>query len=1138
MSAAAPGAGAGTGSGMDADGGRRPLTSRIVEVFLTGNLSVLFIVIALTLGAVALYATPREEDPQIVVPVMDVLVSAPGASAGEVERQVATPLEKLLLELDGVEHVYSASRADGAVVTVRFHVGQDREDSLIKVHDKLAMSQDRVPPQVQAWVVKPVSIDDVPVVVFTLWSERHDDAALRRVAEEVERALKEVEDTGRTEVIGGRPRELLVRVDVQAAAAHGVGWDALAQALRAADVRLPAGALDQGGVAHVVEAGETLSSPDEVADLVVGRSAGGAPVHLRDVAEVTLGPDDPEHHTRIGFGPQADPARVPAALRDPARDHAAVSIAVAKRKGTNAVWVARALHARMAAVERDVLPDGVRWVVTRDYGATADDKVGELIEGLGVALIIVVVLLALSLGWREAFVVATAVPITFALTLFVNLIAGYTINRVTLFALILALGLVVDDPIIDVENIHRHLARKKKPPLQAVLDAVNEVRPPIILATLAVIVSFLPMFFITGMMGPYMQPMALNVPLAMFMSLVVAFTITPWMTYHVLKRHAARAPAPGDDPTALAEGDWLRRGYARALAPLLRDRRARWGLLLATTLLFVGSCWLGVARQVPLKMLPYDNKNELQVVVDLPEGTPLERTEAAAAELAAYLRGLPEVTEVTSYVGLASPMDFNGMVRQYYLRRGAHVADLRVGLVHKKRREHQSHQVALRVRRALEEIAARHAADLKLVELPPGPPVLSTLVAEVYGAPYTPYARQLEAAAALAARLRREPAVVDVDTTVEAAQPRLRFVPDREKLRLTGLSEADVARTLRAAVAGEVVALLHDPRDVSPTPIELRLPRAARDQVEDLDELALVSREGAVVRLSELGRFVTGAREQTIHRKDLRRVAYVTAELAGRPPAEVVLDVQADQTAPGADEAAAAPRPLHERSFASNGGGLPWSVPHGVEVEWAGEGEWNITLDVFRDLGLAFAAACLGIYVLLVWETSSYLMPLLLMISIPLTVIGILPGFWLLKALGGAPVDGWADPTYFTATGMIGMIALSGLAVRNALLLIEFVHHGQAAGKPLSEALIDAGAVRIRPIFLTAGSALLAAWPITLDPIFSGLAWALIFGLLVSTTFTLLIVPVVYYMVYAPSPPPPSPPSAPSPDAEPAPEPA
>jgi len=1100
---------------------REPLTSRIVQAFLSGNLSALLVILALLLGAAALFVTPREEDPQIVVPLVDVLVSAPGCSAAEVERQVTTQLEKLLYEVDGVEYVYSASEANQAVITARFYVGEDREDSLLEVYNKIAMHEDQVPPQVAGWVVKPVEIDDVPILAVTLWGDHGvDDAVLRRVAEEVESELKQVADTGRTEVVGGRPRKLRVHVDPHAAAAHGVGWDQLARSLAAADVRLPAGQLDGAQHTTLLEAGQRLRSPREVEELVVGVHA-GAPVYLRDLARVTLGPDEPRSYTRIAFGPAVDPERVPAGLAA-GGDHPAVTVAVAKRKGTNAVWVADALLERLDAIQAEVLPDGVHWYVTRNSGETANHKVNELVEALAVAIVIVIALIALVLGWREGLIVATAVPITFGLTLFVNWLAGYTINRVTLFALILSLGLVVDDPIVDVENIYRHLRQRGKDPMRAVLDAVNEVRPPIILATLAIVVSFVPLFFITGMMGPYMAPMALNVPLAMLMSLVVAFTITPWMSFHVLKGAAA---SHGDAPEPALEETALYRGYRRLLEPLFRSRGARWGVLGGTLLLFLASCWLAVDRRVPLKMLPYDNKNELQLVVDLPEGTPLERTEAVLAELAAYLQGVPEVTDVTSYAGLASPMDFNGLVRHYYLRQGSHVGDLRLNVVHKTQRVHQSHELGLRLRRDLQAIAARNHARLKLVELPPGPPVLATVTAEVYGKPYTPYAELLAAADVVEARLEREPAVVDVDSSREAAQPRLRFVPDREKVRLAGLSEAGLAEVVRAAAAGQQVAVLHDPHDANPTPIELRLARAQRTHPVDLGALALVSPQGGAVQLSELGAWEPGTRDQTIYRKNLRRVVFVMAELAGRAPAEVILDVQADQGAEGP----AAERPLAERSFFANGGGIPWNVDDDVEVSWRGEGEWKITLDVFRDLGLAFAAACLGIYVLLVYETTSYFLPLILMLSIPLTILGILPGFWLLQAFGGG-VDGWATPTFFTATGMIGMIALSGLAVRNAILLIEFVQSAQASGKPFTAALIEGGAIRIRPILLTGGTAMLAAWPITLDPIFSGLAWALIFGLLVSTAFTLVIIPLVYFMAYGPKE---QPAASPAPAAEP-----
>jgi len=1099
------------------------LTSRIVQTFLSGNLSALLIIVALLAGAFALQVTPREEDPQIVVPVVDVLLSVPGAGAEEVERQVTARLEKLLYEVDGVEYVYSASEANGAVVTARFTVGENREDSLFKIYNKISMNADRVPAQLKGWVVKPVEIDDVPMLTVTLYGdEQTGDATLRRVAEEMESKLKGVENTGPTAVLGGRVKKLLVQVDPQALAAHGVGWAQLMGALSAADVRLPAGIL-RGTTSSLVEVGERLRSRREVEGLVVGVQA-GAPVYLRDLARVELAPEESGSYCRIGFGPRLDPSKVPEKFRDQGRDFPAVMVTVAKKKGSNAVRVGEALVERLEELQGDLLPAGVHWTITRDYGETADHKVNELIEGLVVAIVIVIALIAMTLGWREGLIVAAAVPVTFALTLLLNWLAGYTINRVTLFAMILSLGLVVDDPIVDVENIHRHLRMRRCGPMQAVLEAVNEVRPPIILATLAIIVSFLPLFFISGMMGPYMAPMALNVPIAMLMSLFVAFTVTPWMSYHILKGEAEK---DGGGEAPVLEEDWIYRSYAWVLRPFFASRGLRWSLVLGTVLLFGASCWLGANRSVPLKMLPYDNKNELQILIDMPRGTPLQRTEAAAAELALCLRRVAEVTDVTSFSGVPGPMDFNGLVRHYYLRNEPHLAELRVNFIDKKLRVEQSHEIGLRLRKDLGPIAKRLGARIKIVELPPGPPVLSTVVAEVYGKVYTPYSELLVAAGKVAERLGREPGVVDLDSTIDDPQSLLRFSPDREKLRLAGLTEQELAVAIHAAIAGQMVAVLHDPHDVNPTPIELRLPRASRTRLDELGAITMMSRGGAALRLSELGRWEHRQRDQRILRKNLRRVVFVTAELAGRVPAEVVLDVAADQRPAGSREQSAAAKgaptvPLGERSYLRRGGGDLWSVARDVEVSWRGEGEWKITLDVFRDLGIAFAAACLGIYVLLVYETSSYFMPLILMVSIPLTIIGILPGFWLLHVFGSGPINGFANPIYFTATGMIGMIALSGLAVRNAILLIEFVGTSLEEGKSLEEGLIIGGAVRTRPIFLTAGTAMLAAWPITLDPIFSGLAWALIFGLFVSTAFTLVIIPVIYFMVFAPKSPAPA----------------
>jgi len=1129
----------------------QPLTSRIVEVFLKGNLSAMLVVISLIAGTVALLVTPREEEPQIIVPIADILISVPGASAEEVERQVALRLEKMLYQIDGVEYVYSMSRPHQAVVTVRFYVGENREDSLVKIYNKLQSNTDAIPPQVAGWVVKPIEIDDVPIVNIAIWSDRHDDFTLRRVAEELESRIQSVPNTGRTRIVGGRPRQVRIKFDAQLLAGRQVSPEQLATALRGMNAVLPGGSLDVSNESLLVEAGDAFANVDEIRRLVVAAPHGN-PVYLGDVAEVIDGPAEPLTYTRIGFGPAAaDDETIPTDLRDRARDYPAVHIAVAKKKGTNAVTVARAVEQRLKEVREDVLPAGVYTRITRNYGETANQKVNELVEGLAVAIVIVIALLALTLGWREGLIIATAIPITFALTLLVNYLAGYTINRVTLFALILALGLVVDDPIVDVENIFRHLRLGRQKPIRAVLTAVNEVRPPIILATLAVIISFIPLFFITGMMGPYMRPMALNVPLAMMMSLVVAFTITPWMSYHVLK--GEHKPKPGlkteesaPDMDAVVRSSPIYRIYQTMLEPFLRSRFARWTLLAVMVVLFGFSGWLAASRRVPLKMLPFDNKDEFQIVVDMPEGTTLEATESVTTELASYLRGVPEVTDVTTFVGTSSPMDFNGMVRHYYLRSGPNMADIRVNLVGKHDRVQQSHGLTLRLRNDLAEIAARGGANIKLVEMPPGPPVISTITAEVYGEPYHTYEEITEAARLVRERLEVEPALVDVDDTIEADQTRLRFVLDKEKASLSGITGKQVAVLIRTAIKGSQASVLKAAGEVNALPIILQLPKSKRSHVESIENLYAVGSGGRPVPLAEIGHVERSVWDKTIYHKNLRRVVYVFAETAGRAPAEAILDIQADRTewndgchcsvssasaAKGtprsttADTAVAHPsassftpaspaRPLSERTYLNNGGGVPWSIPNGFEIDWAGEGEWNITIDVMRDLGLAFAAACLGIYVLLVYETKSYLMPLILMISIPLTIIGIIPGFWLLNALTAETVGQWQNPVFFTATAMIGMIALSGIAVRNAILLIEFVHKATDAGQSLKAALLASGAVRSRPIFLTASTAMLAAWPITLDPVFSGLAWALIFGLFVSTVFTLIVIPVVYYMAY------------------------
>ncbi|HUU84417.1 MAG TPA: efflux RND transporter permease subunit [Phycisphaerae bacterium] len=1131
----------------------RGLVVGIVDRFLRSNLSIVLILLSLAVGGVALTITPREEEPQIVVPLADVFVSFPGRSAREVEQLVATPLEKLLYQIDGVEHVYSMSRPGQAVVTVRFYVGQDRERSLVKLYNKIEQNTDMVPPGVTGWTVKPVEIDDVPIVTLTLTGASEtkvDDHRLRRLAEELAERLAQIADISRIEVVGGRPRQVRIEPNVERLAASSVSLADVERALRASNVTLPAGWFTQSDRQAAVETGGALAVRDEVADLVVG-VFNDRPVFLKDVAAVHDGPAEAASYVRFGRGPAWDrPQEAGAAgsvvgpvsesVTADAEAAPAVTLAVAKKKGTNAVRVAEQVIEKARELRDQALPDDVAMIVTRNYGRTADEKVNELVEALGVAVVIVIALLAFGLGWRQALVVALAVPIVFGLTLTVNLLVGYTINRVTMFALILSLGLLVDDPIVDVENIHRHFGLRKRATRKIVLEAVNEVRPPLIAATVAVIVSFLPMLFITGMMGPYMRPMALNVPVTMLMSMVVSFTITPWLAYHLLKHGWPGGEARGADGStasddAAAEEEHsaeeikrsaLYRLFHPMMAPLITSRWKAWVFLGCVGVLLVVSAILAATRDVPLKMLPFDNKNELLLVLDFDEGTTLERSDAVVRRFESFLQSVPEVVGFTSYVGVASPMDFNGLVRHYYLRQDSNMAEVRINLVPKKERAIKSHALGLRLRDRLDEIAREGGVNLKIVETPPGPPVISTVVAEVFGRPDHTYNDLLAAAGTVRQRLEREPGVVDVDDVAEAEQTKWVFAPDKTKAAINGVGTDDIASALQTALGGSRVGTLWTERERNPLALLVRLPRAERSSLEDLSRLSVKGVGGNLVALGELGAWSEQRVDQTIYHKDLRRVAYVFAETAGRAPADAVVDIQADRVAGGTLAPQAAepigagwvatdePRDVGGRTFLANGGGVDWMLPEGFDVVFSGEGEWKITLDVFRDLGLAFAAALVMIYILLLNETGSFTLPVVVMLAIPLTVVGIMPGFWLLNVISGGSVGGYADPIFFTATGMIGMIALAGIVTRDSIILVDFIHISLRRGRNLFDAIMESRVVRLRPILLTTGTAMLSAAPIALDPIFSGLAWALIFGLFASTVFTLFVIPVAYFLLY------------------------
>lgn len=1078
------------------------MLNRLVEKALDGGIPLVVTALALIAGAFALMVTPREEEPQIVVPSADVLIEAPGLTARQVERLVATPVEKLLTGIDGVEHVYSVSHSGRAVVTVSFFVGEDREDSLLKLYSKIYSHQDEVPLAVSSWVVRPVEVDDVPILTATLYSADPETGGheLRRLAEEVAFSLQAVPETNRIEVIGGQPRELTVLLHPMAMAGRLTALDDVLMALDRSNVRRLSGGVDRDGERLLLELDGRIHGASELEGLVVN-VVDGVPVRLGDVATITDGPAEADTHSWIWF--REDGEAVPS-----------VSVAVAKQRGSNAVTVAGDLIAHLEELERSIFPSGVHFSVTRNYGATANQKIGDLIASLGVAVVIVVALIGLTLGWRAAVVVALAVPVCYGITLMLDYAAGYTINRVTLFALILALGLLVDDPITGVDNMERHLRGLTGSPRDGVVAAMTEIRTPLVMSTIAVVIVFTPMSFITGMMGPYMSPMAFNVPVAVITSTLVAFLVTPWLGLKLLG-------APDMEPDrAAGAGPGV---YERLLRPLLGQRRYARAFLVVLTVLFVASALLPLLRVVPLKLLPYDNKNEFQLVIDMPEGATLEATDAVARALAAHLTGQAEVVAVNAFIGTHAPMDFNGMIRRYYLREDAHEGELHVVLEDRLRRADQSHALILKLRPAIATIAERFGASVKVVEVPPGPPVVASVVAEHYGEPVTPYAELIRASRITAARLAAEPGVVDVDVGAVAPGSRWVVVPDQEKAALSGIGADGMAVALDLLTDGVVAGYGAEPDEAVALPIRIRIPYEERSElgrivVKGMAGISKIRDRGSVtdapvplVSLAELVSLEERELEQPIYHKNLKPVAYTFAEVAGRVPAAVVYDVDADL---GAGVPPEAPRQLAGRTYFTSGGGIPWSLPDGVSAVWSGEGEWDITLRVFRDLGIAFAVALAGLYVVIRLQTGLTALTFIIMLAIPLTVIGIMPGFWLLNVLAGGMAGEYADPILFTATAMIGMIALAGIVVRNSLILVEFVEQARVRGMALEAALLEAGRLRARPVLLTAGTTLLGNLVITLDPIFSGLAWAIIFGVAASTLFTLLVVPVVYFMVY------------------------
>ncbi len=1055
---------------------RLGISGRIAKRFQASEITPLLALAGLLLGLFAVLVTPREEEPQINVTFANVFIPFPGAGATEIERLVATPAEQVLSEIEGVKHVYSVSRPGLAVLTVQYEVGEDRTQAIVRLYNKIYSNQDWLPPGLGVGqpIIKPRGIDDVPVLTATLWSPDPKVGAyqLGQVAHALEAELKRVPGTRDIYTLGEPERVVHVLLDPQALAGYGIDLADLRAALQASNQTRDDLNLTRDNREVQVQAGTLLSSAEDIEALVVGVH-GGRPVFLRDVARVSAGADTPEQYTWLGTGAAKADKGITEAGRFPA-----VTLAVAKKPGTNAVDIAERVIQRFDELHGLYIPDNVQVTITRNYGETADDKARHLIQKLVFATASVVVLVLIALGWREALIVGAAVVVTLAITLFASWAWGFTINRVSLFALIFSIGILVDDAIVVVENIHRHLRLGARNLLEAIPAAVDEVGGPTILATFTVIAALLPMAFVSGLMGPYMSPIPINASMGMLISLAVAFIFTPWLTRRALIHHAGAAHAVETE-----QGGRLQRLFSHAIGPFLHEhkgRRRRWLLLAAILLLIALSVSLAVGKAVVLKMLPFDNKSEFQLVLDMPEGTSLEQTARVLAELGDHLETLPEVSDYQVYAGTAAPIGFNGLVRQYYLRTGAHLGDIQVNLVDKARRERQSHDIARTARPALAEIARRHGGDLKVVEVPPGPPVLAPLVAEVYGLDYQ---GQIKVATQLRERLAATADMVDVDDSVEVPAAKLILKVDRQKASLLGVPQGEVARAVATLLDGEDASFLHSDNLKYAMPIRLELPAAEQGDLSQVLALRLRGRDGTLVPLSEIVEVAEGRREQAIHHKDLLPVVYVTADMAGAldSPLYGMFEVSGQLKEQGGPEQFFLDQPDN---------------PYAYSLKW--DGEWQITYETFRDMGAAYAVGLVLIYLLVVAQFRSYRVPLVIMAPIPLTLIGILPGHALLGA-------------QFTATSMIGMIALAGIIVRNSILLVDFVNQEVAAGADLRAAVIRSAAVRAKPILLTGVAAMAGALFILDDPIFSGLAVSIVFGILVSTLLTLVVIPVVYY---------------------------
>ena len=1071
------------------------ISGRIASGFQRNAITPLLALVLLLAGIFATLITPKEEEPQIDVTMANVLVAFPGASAHDVEALVARPAEQVLSRIAGVEHVYTVSRPGMAVITVEFEVGVPNQTALVRLYDTVHSHADWLSPNlgVGTPLIKPKGIDDVPIVSFTFWTADPERAgfSMQQVARATETELKRIPGTRDVTTVGGPGHVIRVNMDTERMNAHGITAQDLRGALQLANASQPAGSLVAGNREVLVQTGTYLESAEDVRSLVVGVQD-ERPVFLRDVAEVSDGPDQPTQYVWFGTGVAADQRGI-----DKQGLFPAVTLALSKKPGANAADVAREAIQRLNTLHGSIIPEGVEVTVTRDYGRTANDKANQLIGKLVFATAAVVALVFFALGLREAIIVGIAVSLTLAATLFASWAWGFTLNRVSLFALIFSIGILVDDAIVVVENIHRwHTLEPRTPLWKLIPKAVDEVGSPTILATFTVIAALLPMAFVTGLMGPYMSPIPINASMGMFISLVVAFVVTPWLAQKLLSstgdpddvQSASHPDASEDKMTRRL--DALFRRIMTPMFDLQRGARNRLMLWLAVLALIVVSLALPLTELVVMKMLPFDNKSEFQVVLDMPVGTPVEDTARVLNEIGAHLANVPEVTDWQSYAGTAAPINFNGLVRQYYLRSAPEQGDIQVNLVDKGARHRRSHEIASSVRDAVTEIARRSGGNAKVVEVPPGPPVLSPIVAEIYGPDYV---GQIEVAKRVRAAFESSADIVSVDDTVDEDAPKLILRVDQTKAALMGVAQADIVEVVRLGLTGENVTPVHGGDNKYEIPVRIQLPAAHQSELDNLLTMRVRARDGRLIAVSELVQVAEVKREQILYRKDLLPVVYVTGDMGGKldSPLYGMFEIRSKTQDMALDGALGLRGTLSE--WFINQPDDPYA---GYQLKW--DGEWKITYETFRDMGAAYAVGLVLIYLLVVAQFRSYLVPLIIMAPIPLTIVGVMPG----HALFGAQ---------FTATSMIGMIALAGIIVRNSILLVDFVNQQVREGLPFGEALIRAAAVRAKPIGLTALAAMIGAAFILDDPIFNGLAISLIFGIFVSTVLTLVVIPVLYY---------------------------